>query len=298
MGLFGRLVVGCLPFIPKPLVGFVAKPYVAGSTLADAVNKIRQLNAEGAMVTVDVLGESVASKDKAIEYVEKYEQVLAALSAEQLDGNISIKPTMLGLNLDEQFCSEQFDRLYTKAREFDNWIRIDMEDHPYTDSTLRVHRQMYEKYGTAGTVLQSYMRRTLQDIDELPRPSNIRLCKGIYIEPEEIAWRDFHKVRENFVAALDRLFTLGHYVGIATHDEYLVEAGMKAVEQHGLSRDQYEFQMLLGVKPRLRRRIIAAGHRLRVYVPFGPDWYPYSTRRLRENPDLAVHIVRAFFGLR
>jgi len=298
MGLFGRFVVACMPLVPKPLVGFVAKPYVAGASLDDAIKKIKELNAEGAIVTTDVLGESVANREKALEYVDQYEKVLEALEREDLKGNISIKPTMLGLNLDEGFATEQFDRLHEKAKAHGNWVRIDMEDHPYTDATLRIYRKMQEKHGNSSTVLQAYMRRTLQDIEELPEQSNIRLCKGIYIEPHEIAWRDFHTVRENFRACLDKLFRLGHYVGIATHDDHLVWAGMEAVDRHGLSPEQYEFQMLLGVKPDLRKMILDNGHQLRVYVPFGPDWYPYSTRRLRENPDVAVHIVKAFLGIR
>ena len=298
MGLFGRFVVACMPLIPKPIVGYVAKPYVAGATLADAIKRIKDLNTEGAVVTTDVLGESVPNREKALEYADQYEEVLRTLEQEQVRGNISIKPTMLGLNLDEAFCTDLFHRLHQKAKDHGNWITIDMEDHPYTDATLRIYRLMQEQYGNSSTVLQAYMRRTLNDIGELPEHSNIRLCKGIYIEPPEIAWRDFHTVRENYIACLDKLIRLGHYAAIATHDDHLVWAGMEAVDRHGLKPDQYEFQMLLGVKPDLRKMILANGHNLRVYVPFGPDWYPYSTRRLRENPDVAVYIAKAFLGIR
>lgn len=284
--------------MPKFFVGYVSRPYVAGSTLDQAVAKVKELNAEGAMVTMDVLGEAVPNREKALDYVKQYEELLERLVADKLDGNVSVKPTMLGLNLDEDFCAELLDRLYAKAKQLGTWIRIDMEDHPYTDATLRLYKRMQEKYGNSGTVLQAYMRRTLKDIEELPQPGNIRLCKGIYIEPPEMAWRNFHTVRANFIACLDKLIRQGHYVAIATHDDHLVWAGMEVVDRHGLKPDQYEFQMLLGVKPELRKMIINHGHRLRVYVPYGPDWYPYSTRRLRENPDVAIHIVKAFFGIR
>jgi len=297
MGLFSRLVVTCMPLVPKPIVGFVAKRYVAGVTLDACVETVKKLNAEGAMATIDVLGEAVPNLEKPLEYVEQYDQVFEAIEAEQLDANVSTKPTMLALNLDEQVCISHYEHLYEKAQQHNNWIRIDMEDHPYTDVTLKIYRLMLEKYGNAGTVLQAYMFRSLKDIGELPEGANIRLCKGIYIEPREIAWRDYQIVRENFVACLDKLFRQGCYVGIATHDDYLVHAGMALVDKYGLKPEQYEFQMLLGVKPKLRKMIIDQGHRLRVYVPFGKDWYPYSTRRLRENPDMANHIIRAFFGL-
>lgn len=298
MSFFSRMVVACLPAIPKPVVGLVAQRYVAGSTLEAAVKQVRQLNSEGAMVTLDVLGESVPNKEKALAYVEDYDRVFEAIEAEGLDANVSTKPTMLGLNLDEQFCIEQYDHLYRKATQHHNWIRIDMEDHPYTDATLRIFRLMLDKYGNAGTVLQACLHRTLTDIDQLPQPVNIRICKGIYLEPREIAWRDRQIIRENFIAATERLISRGDYVAIATHDEYLVRAGMALVDKYGLKPEQYEFQMLLGVLPGLRRKIISQGHRLRVYVPFGPDWYPYSTRRLRENPGIATYIIKAFFGLR
>jgi proline dehydrogenase len=298
MGLLSRLIVASLPVIPKPVVGFVAQRYVAGSTLGNAIDEARKLNAEGALVTMDVLGESVPDTAKAEQYVARYKELFDAIREHGIDGNVSIKPTMLGLNLDEAFCREQFHTLHEYAKERGNWITIDMEDHPYTDSTLAIYREMQRNHGNSSTVLQAYMRRTLADIGELPPRSSVRLCKGIYVEPEHIAWKDFHTVRENFRAAVDKLIRLGHYVHIATHDEHLVWAGMEAVDRHGLNPEQYEFQMLLGVRPDLRKLIISQGHRLRVYVPFGPDWYPYSIRRLRENPGVAKHVMRAFFGLR
>jgi len=298
MGLFSRLVVTCLPIIPKPVVGFVAKRYVAGTTLESAVSSVRQLNEEGAMATIDVLGESVPNLDKARQYIDEYLRLFQTIKAEGLNANVSTKPTMLGLNLDEQFCIEQYDRLYQEAKQHDNWIRIDMEDHPYTDATLHIYRLMHERYGNAGVVLQAYLYRTLPDIDDLPEKVNVRLCKGIYIEPPTISWRDRQIIRENYVACLDKLLRRNHYVAIATHDDNLIQAAFALIDRYQLSPAQYEFQMLLGVKPELRKLLLNLGHRLRIYVPFGPDWYPYSTRRLRENPDIANYIVRAFFGLR
>lgn len=297
MSLFDTLVKYGMPFVPKPIVGRVARRYVAGDTLDDAVHTLRALNEEGAMGTVDILGEEVREPVKANAAVEDYLRLLDRIDEEKLDANISIKPTMLGLKFDQTLCEENLRRIVARAAEFDNFVRIDMEDHTCTDNTLQLYRQMHEKHpSSVGVVLQSYLHRTIADINGLlPLDPNIRICKGIYREPREIAWKDFETIRANFVFAAEKLLSSGAYVGIATHDPHLVWAGMQIVDRLGLDRDRYEFQMLLGVDPELRRIILANGHRLRVYVPYGRDWYPYSIRRLRENPTVAHHVVRAMF---
>jgi len=264
MSLFDTLVKYGMPFVPKLIVGRVARRYVAGDTLDDAAHTLRALNEEGAMGTVDILGEEVREPVKATAAVAEYLRLLERIEDEKLDANISIKPTMLGLNIDQALCEENLLNIVGRAAEFDNFVRIDMEDHTCTDNTIRLFRQMHEKYpSTVGVVLQSY--------------------------------KDFETIRANFVFATEKLLSSGAYVGIATHDPHLVWAGMQIVDRLGMDRDRYEFQMLLGVDPELRRIILANGHRLRVYVPYGRDWYPYSIRRLRENPTIAHHVVRAMF---
>ena len=297
MSLFDTLVKYGMPFVPKVIVGRVARRYVAGDTLDDAANTLRALNEEGAMGTVDILGEEVREPVKATAAVAEYLRLLDRIEDEKLDANISIKPTMLGLNIDQTLCEENLLRIVGRAAGFDNFVRIDMEDHTCTDNTIRLFRQMHEKHPTTvGVVLQSYLHRTIADINDLlPLAPNIRICKGIYREPREIAWKDFETIRANFIFATEKLLSSGAYVGIATHDPHLVWAGMQIVDRLGLDRDRYEFQMLLGVDPELRRVILSNGHRLRVYVPYGRDWYPYSIRRLRENPTVAHHVVRAMF---
>lgn len=298
MSLFSSLVVNTLPLMPRPLVWRVARRYVAGPTLADAVATVRRLNGERTMATVDVLGEEVSERQRATAAVDEYLRVLTAIGGERLDANISIKPTMFGLKIDEGFCGEQIERLVAAAHAQGTFVRIDMEDHSTTDATLRIYRHLHERYGNVGVVLQAYMRRTLRDIAELPaKDPNVRLCKGIYVEPREVAWKGFETVRESFVTALDKLLSRGVYVGIATHDEYLVAAAAALLDRHKVPRGHYEFQMLLGVEDGLRRILVAAGHRLRVYVPYGEDWYLYSLRRLRENPAIAGHVTRAALGL-
>jgi proline dehydrogenase len=298
MSLFDALVKYGMPMVPKPIVGRVARRYVAGETLDDAVRTLREMNDEGAMGTVDVLGEEVREEARAESAVAEYLRLLDRINEEKLDANISIKPTMLGLKIDQALCEKNLLTIVDRAATLDNFVRIDMEDHTCTDGTIELYRRMHEQHPTrVGLVLQSYLRRTVNDIsDLLPLDPNIRICKGIYREAREIAWRDFDTIRANFVYATEKLLEAGAYVGIATHDPYLVWAGMQIVDRLGLDRDCYEFQMLLGVDPELRRIILANGHRLRVYVPYGQDWYPYSIRRLRENPTVARHIIRALLS--
>lgn len=298
MSLFSRFVVTTLPFVPKALVGRVASRYVAGEAVKDALREVHRLNRDGAMATIDVLGEEVSQRGKAEAAVDEYVRLFEAIEKDGLDSNVSIKLTLLGLKIDEEFCRANVERIALAAKAANNFVRIDMEDRTCTDATLRIYGELQAKHGNLGTVLQAYMRRTLHDIDELPRDGgNIRLCKGIYIEPRVVAWKGYQTVRRNFLAALEKMIVRGVYVGIATHDEYLVCESVALLDRLGVPRDRYEFQMLLGVDEELRRILLDGGHRLRVYVPYGVDWYPYSIRRLRENPEVATHVARAFFGL-
>nr|XP_061811846.1 proline dehydrogenase-like [Nerophis lumbriciformis] len=303
MSLFNRFLVTTLPLVPKPIVGWVARRYVAGETLEQAVETIRRLNGEGAMATVDLLGEEIEDQAQATAAVEEYQRVLAAIEEHGLDCNISVKPTQLGLDQDESFCRDNIAELVERAAARDGgFVRIDMEDRETTDATLRIYREIHRRQdpgprGRVGVVFQAYMRRTLQDIAGLPvEGANVRLCKGIYIEPRQAAWKGYETVRLNYLAALEKLLRRGVYVGIATHDEYLVCGAVALIDRLGIPADRYEFQMLLGVEDELRRILLDGGHRLRVYVPYGRDWYLYSIRRLRENPEVAGHVLRAFLS--
>jgi proline dehydrogenase len=299
LSVFGKLLVAVLPLAPKFVVGKVAKRYVAGETLDDALATVASLNAEGALATLDILGEEVRERDRATWATDEYIRVLGELERRNLDANISIKPTMLGLRIDESVCLENLRRLGEAAKRCNNFVRIDMEDRSTTDATLRLYRTVHQEFGCFGVVLQAYMRRTLRDIADLPTENpNVRLCKGIYVEPREVAWKGYDTIRSAFLTALEKLIARGTYVGIATHDEYLVEGAIALIDRFHLPRNRYEFQMLLGVETELRRILVARGHRLRVYVPFGADWHPYSMRRLRENPEIAKHVLRAFLSRR
>ena len=295
-GLFSWLVRQGLPLVPKPLVGRVARRYVAGETLEQALETVGALAGEGAMATLDLLGEEVTEPSRAVACVEEYERMLTAIAARGLPSNVSIKPTGLGLKIGEAACRENVERIVAAAHRHGNFVRIDMEDASTTDFTLDLYRELHPRYGNVGAVLQAYMRRTLADVDRLPaQGANVRLCKGIYIEPRRVAFGAYETVRLNFLQALEKLVARGVYVGIATHDEHLVCGALAILDRHRVPVERYEFQMLLGVESELRRILIGEGHRLRVYVPYGRDWYPYSVRRLRENPEIARHVLRSLF---
>jgi len=297
MSIFNRLLVATLPVVPRFIVGRVASRYVAGENLEAALATVRALNGEGAMATLDILGEEVKERDKALQATDEFVRVFAAIDEQKLDSNVSIKLTLLGLKIDEGFCRDNVERIVAAAKKLGNFVRIDMEDRTTTDATLRIYRQLFDRYGNLGVVLQAYMHRTLKDIGELPRAgANVRICKGIYVEPRPVAWKGYDTVRANYLAALEKMIEQGVYAAIATHDEYLACQAVALLDKHRVPRDRYEFQMLLGVDAELRRILIADGHRLRVYVPYGADWYPYSIRRLRENPEIARHVMRSMLA--
>ncbi len=299
MSVFSRLLVTTLPLVPKPIVRRVSRRYVAGDTLDDAIETVRGINRRGAKSTLDVLGEEVRDRERATEFTEECVRVIERIDREGVDSNLSIKLTMFGLAIDEGFCHGNAERIVRAAGERGNFVRIDMEDAGTTDATLRIYRDLHQRYGNVGCVLQAYMRRTLADVEALPAEgANVRLCKGIYIEPRRIAWKGHETVRRNFVAALEKLLARGVYVGIATHDEYLVCAATALLDRLGVPRDRYEFQMLLGVDHELRDLLIDGGHPMRIYTPYGREWYAYSMRRLRENPEIAGHVARAALGFR
>lgn len=296
MSLFDVLVRSTLPVTPRPLIHFFAKRYVAGDMLEDAVATVQRLAREGCCATLDVLGESVENRDQAQGAVANYLAVIDAITAHSLDANVSLKPTQMGLLLDEGMCRDNIAAILDKAHPRGIFVRIDMEDAPTTDATLRVYRDLIARYpGGTGIVLQARLRRTLADAVQAGADgTNVRLCKGIYLEPRSIAYCERDIIRNNYVHILRALLSGKSYVGVATHDEWLVAEALAVAQQLGVGKDRFEFQMLLGVDPELRRIITGGGHKLRVYVPFGSHWYPYSVRRLRENPTIARAGLEAF----
>jgi len=298
VALLDRAIVRLLPAVPKPVVQKLSSHYIAGSELSDACRVVKELNDDGKMATIDVLGEEISNADEARAIVAEYRRVFETIQREGLDSNVSVKPTALGLKLDHDLARENLEAVVRHAAESGNFVRIDMEDSSTTDDTLRIYRELRGAgLDNVGVVLQASLRRTVDDVWSLAdlKPS-VRLCKGIYVEPPTIQFRDYEAVRASFVKALDALLQTCAYVGIATHDEYLVDEGRRLVVEHGLQREQYEFQMLLGVRPRLGDGLVEQGHRVRIYVPFGQQWYAYSLRRLQENPKIAGYIASDTVG--
>ncbi|HWL33505.1 MAG TPA: proline dehydrogenase family protein [Gaiellaceae bacterium] len=291
MSLLDRVVVTLLPAVPKTVVRKLSSRYIAGPQLEDARRVVAGLNAQGKLATVDVLGEEVARADEAAAIAAEYVAALDAFEQDGLDANVSIKPTGLGLKLDYDLCKRNIEAVIAAAEPTNRFVRIDMEDSSTTDDTLRLFRELRDEgHARVGPVLQASLRRTVADAAALAGAS-VRLCKGIYVEPESIQFRDDQEVRVSFLQALETLLDGGSYAAIATHDEWLVDQSLRLVHERGLEPDRYEFQMLLGVRPELGDRIVAEGHRLRIYVPFGRQWYEYSLRRLQENPKIAGYVA-------
>ena len=299
MNLLDKLVVWTLPLVPRTIVRQFASRYIAGESLDDALRVVEDLNGQGCSVTLDVLGEFITRRDQAERAVQEYLAALDRIQERKLDANISVKLTMLGLKLDLEFCLENMKRLVTRAGETDSFVRIDMEDSSCTSDTLQVYSGLRKDFDNVGCVLQAYMRRSLSDIRHLAqvhKKINVRLCKGIYVEPRELAYKDMAIINSNYVRLLEELLTQQNYVGIATHDERLVWAATNLIDRLKLPKDKFEFQMLLGVEERLRKMIVADGFKLRVYVPFGRQWYEYSMRRFKENPQVAANVIKSVLG--
>lgn len=282
-----------LPAVPRSIVRRLSAPYIAGATLEDARALVVRLNAEGKLATVDVLGEEVTVAAEAEAVASAYHAALDAIAADRLDANVSVKLTALGLELDLGLCRSLLATVVADAAARGIFVRIDMEHSGCTDDTLRLYRELRESgRDNVGIVLQSYLRRTLADVGNLIdlRPS-VRLCKGIYVEPASSAYTGRQQIRDNFLLTLDALLEAGSYVAVATHDEWLIERSLPRLA--GLERDAYELQMLLGVREERATELVAEGHRLRVYVPYGDRWYEYSLRRLQENPAVAGMVAKA-----
>ncbi len=298
MSLVDSAIVRLLPAVPRPVVRKISERYIAGEELDDALRLVRRLNDEGKLATIDVLGEEIAEPDESRAIAAAYRQAFEAIERGRLESNVSVKPTALGLKLGYELFRSNLLDVVRHAAERGNFVRIDMEDSTTTDDTLRAYRELREAgHENVGIVLQARLKRTPADLAELAelRP-NVRLCKGIYLEPAEIAYRDFDAIRAAFVQTLEELLELGSYVGIATHDEWLLEQAQRLVAARGLGWKEYEFQMLLGVRPALGDALVRGGHRLRIYTPFGRHWYAYSLRRLQESPKIAGYIAADTVG--
>ena len=300
--MINQLIAGMLPYFPKRLVWIFSKRYIAGEYISDALAESRKLNLAGIMVSADLLGEYVSKLEETSFYKKLYIELIERFTAENIDGNFSVKPSMFGLLLDIEACYRNLREIVEVADRCNTFIRIDMEDSGCTAIELEIFRRLKTEFPSCvGLVVQAYMHRTLDDVKSLldlnqpEAPVNLRLCKGIYIEPAQIAYQGHQEIRDHYVEDLRFMLTNGIYVGIATHDKYLINKAYELIDQLKVPKDKYEFQMLFGVTPQLRSSILGKGHRMRVYVPYGKQWFGYSTRRLKENPAMVWHIIKAIF---
>jgi proline dehydrogenase len=300
--MFNKFIASILPYFPKKFIWIFSKSYISGETIDDAMRVSKELNHNKMEVTLDVLGEFIKSLEEAEENKKEYLNLIDVTIRSGIKGNFSVKPTSFGLLIDEEVCYGHIREIVAKAASFNGFIRIDMEDSPCTDMEIKLFRRLKTEFpGNVGLVLQAYLKRTLNDIKGLEdlnsekHPLNFRLCKGIYIESEKIAFKKYEEINQHFLEDLEYMLKNKIYVGIATHDKPLVDGAYKLIEKYNIPKNMYEFQMLYGVTPRLRESIAGNGHKMRVYVPFGKKWFGYSTRRLKENPKMASHIIKALF---
>lgn len=291
-----------LPYFPKKFIWIFSKKYIAGETLEDALRVSREFNADGIRITMDVLGEFITRLDEAEENKDEYLNLVDVLQKQGIDGNISVKPTMFGLLIDQEACYQNIREIVARAAKYDNFIRIDMEDSQCTDMEIALYRRLKKEFPkNVGLVVQAYLKRTSKDLRDLMDlhskevPLNYRLCKGIYVEPAEIAFKKYDEVNKHYLEDLEFMFQNGIYAGIATHDVPLIQGALRLIEKYGVPKDRYEFQMLYGVTPERRKNLVDKGHPMRIYVPYGIKWFGYSTRRLKENPKMAAQIIKAIF---
>ncbi|MFI5252700.1 MAG: proline dehydrogenase family protein [Bacteroidota bacterium] len=298
MNVLNKLIVAAIPVVPKPIIRHFANRYIAGEEITDAVQTVKKLNAEGCSATLDVLGEDITERHEATASRDKILEVLQTINKENLESNVSLKPTQLGLKLDKNFCLENAKMILQIAKDLNNFVRLDMEDSSCTDDIIWLYRELRKDFSNTGIVLQAYLRRTSDDAIKLMKAGygNFRFCKGIYIEPEAIAFKQPDEINANFISVLNTMWDMNAYVGVATHDDKLVDAAHEMIAARKLQKNEFEFQMLLGVRPELRKKLVREGFKVRIYVPFGKHWYRYSIRRFKENPQMAGYVFKAIFS--
>ncbi|MCX6330919.1 MAG: proline dehydrogenase family protein [Bacteroidia bacterium] len=300
--MFNKFISAILPYFPKKFIWIFSRSYISGETIDDAMRVSKDLNSKNIKVTLDVLGEFIKTPDEAETNKKEYLDLIDVSYKTGIDGNFSVKPTSFGLLIDKNICYQHLREIVVKAASYKGFIRIDMEDSPCTDMEIELFRKLKVEFpANVGLVVQAYLKRTLNDIKGLAdlnsetNPLSFRLCKGIYVEPEAISFKKYEEINQHYLEDLEFLFQNKIHVGIATHDKPLVEKVYNLIKEYNVPKHLYEFQMLYGVTPKLRESIVNEGHTMRVYVPFGEKWFGYSTRRLKENPKMASHIIKAIF---
>ncbi len=300
--MLSKIIANILPHMPKKLVWVFSKRYIAGETIEEGLLAAKLLNEKNILVTIDLLGEFITTLEEAEENKAQYLNIINRFTSENVRGSFSLKPTMFGLLINKEACYNYIHEIVKLAAEKKSFIRIDMEDSQCVDAEFEIYKKLKAVFPeNVGLVLQAYLRRTFSDIKKFKEintnehPVNFRLCKGIYVEAEKVAFTGYQEIRDNYLEDLDYMLQNKMYAAIATHDKYLVENAIKLIGKYNIPKTMYEFQMLYGVTPELRQSIVDQGHTMRVYVPYGKHWFNYSTRRLKENPKMASDIIKALF---
>jgi proline dehydrogenase len=296
MGILNGIVVRTAPWMPKFVIGRVASVYIAGDKLEDGLKLSKLLNSKGFSATLDLLGEEVSNRTETNRIRNSYCELLEGIANFGVDCNISLKLTALGLRINEELCWDNLTVVLDRAREYGNFVRMDMEDASVTQATINMCKKAKDYYPKCGTVLQAYMRRTIDDVRTIASyDTNLRLCKGAYKESVEIAYQGYQEVRDNYLEAAREMMNHEIYIGFATHDSWLIGKIEELIEKQGYPKSMYEFQALSGVPiDKTLERLRDNGHKVRYYIPYGPEWYAYSLRRMRENPDIWKHTLKAF----
>ena len=300
--MFNKFIAAILPYFPKKFIWIFSRAYISGENIEDAMHVSKDLNSKKIKVSLDVLGEFIKTLDEAESNKKEYLHLIDISYKNNIDSHFSLKPTSFGLLLDKEICYNHIREIIVKAASYNGFVRIDMEDSPCTDDEITLFRRLKAEFpANVGLVVQAYLRRTFKDLEQMldlnssTIPVNFRLCKGIYVEPEAISFKKHDEINRHYLEDLEFMFRNKIYVGIATHDKPLVESAYNLIKKYNVQKDMYEFQMLYGVTPKLRESIVNEGHTMRVYVPFGKQWFGYSTRRLKENPKMTSHIIKAVF---
>ena len=298
MSLLNNIIIKTIPLLPKLMVKIIADKYVAGNKIKDAINKTKLLNNQDLHVTIDLLGEHVKDLNEVESVTKTYLKLLEEINLSSLKSNISVKPTHIGLDINLDTFYKNALKLVESARDKNNFIRFDMENSSTTDSTIDVFKKIHKDYKNVGTVFQAYLKRTYSDIEKLSENQiNFRLCKGIYNEDAGIAYKSYDEINSNYLKIAEMAFKNGCYVGLATHDLHLTQNLYNLIEKHNVPKENFEFQILYGVPMKgWIQRHLKNKFKVRVYLPYGPQWYEYSIRRLRENPNIARYVAKSIFS--
>ena len=296
--MINNILASSVSIMPKWFIKLFSKSYIAGYEPKEVINIVKNLNTQGFSATIDILGEHTKSQERANSVTNEYTQLYSDIAENSVDSNISVKPTHIGLDISMDLAFENFKKLVEKASERSNFLRIDMESSKNTDSTFKIYDDLFKIYSKDGVVLQAYLKRSLADIEMLAGPGfNARICKGIYKENKNIAYQNSEDINKNFLAMAKIMLAKNSYACYATHDLQLIDDLISLTKDMNADPSKFEFQVLFGVPMKGKlKKLLESGYKVRVYVPYGPDWYEYSLRRLKENPNIAGYVIKNLFA--